>query len=238
MTSQAGPVDEQVKMKALEKSPGQDGMSYRVIAYGKLRNGNFGTYANQRYFVHGSEEQPKDMLGEFLDGLQPDTVLDVRMTPGNLRQNKTDDGDFGSYFWNITHVFKVAGMPVKMDTPPSNTRRAPQQSDRDKAFEEATSGPSEEEGAHQEQQPAPQETTGQPVVRLDPTGARIVASWAIDHAIVTYAYMHPRATDMAAAGPNAGQENEDSMLAEVHRIAWRLIKMQGHIAGNLQGGGR
>lgn len=220
------PRDINVKFSALERTAGAE-PGYRLICYPRLTGGAWSKYATLKMFVHGNEEQPKAEIGALLATLNEGAFLDLRITSGNLRQNKVDDGAFASYFWNVTHLLKVGGAPVKREDVPQETGGSRQPALMDGPPEDelpageprsAPSGPREVQG------PIP---PGSVLAKMDTTKASITASWSINQAreMLQSSTQPP---DWAESPPT-----EDVRLAAINNLAIRFIKMQALLADRL-----
>lgn len=190
-----------VKFKALVTQLRPDGSDVHVVeAFLPWRDG-FSKFPTEM-FIRGDEEAK---LVAALKKWPADTAIELLLTPGRVKGNKTDDGQFGSYFWNVAGI---GGGGVEPDRPDTE--------DDAPLFEE--------EGEEHVEPPA----QGPSQSHWDVRERIIGASWAIDQGRSAVQYQHPNPDEF----PNTMDNSlvEDEYLAEVAKMAQRFLKMRDYLA--------
>ena len=105
----AKPKTVRVKFKSLlTKRLADGGDVYEVEAFMPYERGPGGySKFETRFFVRDNEERIKDTLTKW----PAETPIELVLTPGKVKDDKVDDGQHASYWWNVTDVAPSALAP-------------------------------------------------------------------------------------------------------------------------------
>jgi hypothetical protein len=237
-------------LKEVEKSLNASGddHSYKAVLYPARRVG-WSDFANVYMFIDGSEEQSREQIATFLEGVQDRTSITLDIVPGALRRDKNhsekpDDGEFGNYFWNIVGVIDLAEQPVVNSPPqgegqgePESGERPPSAESAEEQFDQLGEGirrkadePGfEEPPVHKEEIPVDQmprrHRNGKD--KLDPISLSIDIGWAFNNAREFVQFLH--------SGPN-GRPSAEKMLKEIYDQVPGWISMKRHLTRKYNNG--
>ncbi len=245
------------KYGGIEKLPDTaQGPNYRVSCYPSHGRG-FSNFASLKMFINGCEEQSPAAIVRLLEGVSVKTVMTLQVRQGNVRQTKEDDGEFGSYYWNIVRLLTVGGAAVKVeahaakgDTPPAegdtpadqggtppNTDTPPTESDspQDDGGNQEPLFPPEPGAPEPVAETPPGPEVGETPTREQAQAIKKVQDKVASSILASWSVNQARETYQYLF-PAPAEDKMDEMFNDIHRLALRYIRMKQHLDGLIQGG--